>query len=274
MGKSKELAELGDVVTQSGGNVGIGISTVVAPLHVGTEGTHGITAWFGDESSFVDNASYHYTDARVGISGRDSDNTDHGAGIEFTSRNTGSSNWLHGYLVHNRDGAFAFGTGGAGTSSAPERMRIDASGRVTMPYQPSFFARPQSGYSFTAAADQTIGGTWSVQSNVGNHFNASGGAFTAPVQGVYAFSWAVFITGNLTTRQDAYILVNGSPRIRVEINAYSAGTQNRSQHAHGSIRLAANDVVTFGAYATVSSGQPSIYTTTAPWSYASGALIG
>ena len=114
----------------SSGNVGIGTSSPVAAISVNGEGSQGLSAWFGKDDSFVNNASYHYADARVGISGRDSDGTDRGAGIEFTSRNTGNSNWRHGYLVHDRGGNITFGTGGAGTSAGSEAMRIDSSGNL------------------------------------------------------------------------------------------------------------------------------------------------
>lgn len=110
--------------------LGIGTSSPVATISVNGEGSQGLSAWFGKDDSFVDNASYHYADARVGISGRDSAGIDRGAGIEFTSRNNGNSNWLHGYLVHDRGGNLTFGTGGAGTSPSSEAMRLDSSGNL------------------------------------------------------------------------------------------------------------------------------------------------
>jgi hypothetical protein len=114
----------------STGSVGIGASSPVAPIHVNGENSLGLTAWFGNENSYVNNAAYHYADARVGISGRDSDGTDRGAGIEYTVRNTGNSNFSHGYTVFNRDGAYVFGLGGSGTAPAVERLRITSAGNV------------------------------------------------------------------------------------------------------------------------------------------------
>lgn len=63
------------------------------------------------------------------------------------------------------------------------RMSIDSSGRVTMPYQPAFcsFKANNSSYPQNAALD------WVAISNVGNHFN--GQRFTAPVNGFYHFEY-------------------------------------------------------------------------------------
>ena len=110
--------------------MGIGTGGSYAALTVNKEGLQGKALWLGHTNSFVNTAGYHYTDARLAISGRDADGTDRGAGIEFTSRNTAGTNWLHGYLVHGRDGSVKIGTGGAGAAQAAERMRIDSSGNL------------------------------------------------------------------------------------------------------------------------------------------------
>jgi len=66
-----------------------------------------------------------------------------------------------------------------------ERMRIDASGRVTTPYQPAFEAYranltlPTQTWTTIVYDNCTI--------NRGSHYNTSNGRFTAPVAGFYFF---------------------------------------------------------------------------------------
>lgn len=156
------------------------------------------------------------------------------------------------------------------SSGGTERMRIDSAGRVTMPYQPAFLCRPPASHSI-AAGDHIVTGTWSSDYNIGNNFNTSNGSFTAPVAGVYVFNWAIFASGSLGSRSDAFIRVNGNIKLRTEINSYNAGSTNRSQHVHGQLKLSANDIVTFGTYQT---NACTIYPTVTPWSYAAGYLLG
>ena len=106
------------------------------------------------------------------------------ATMAFADGTTGSEQY-RGYLqyLHNVD-ALNFGTSGL------ERMRIDASGRVTMPYQPAF--------SVTHSTNAFLSGTIifnTAQVNVGGHYSTSTGRFTAPVAGNYYFIFAT-IVGN------------------------------------------------------------------------------
>jgi hypothetical protein len=64
-----------------------------------------------------------------------------------------------------------------------ERMRIDSSGRVTMPYQPVFGAYGSQG-SLANGSTCIAGG---VDVNIGSNYNASNGRFTAPIAGTYYF---------------------------------------------------------------------------------------
>ena len=177
------------------------------------------------------------------------------AGRNFEIQSTSSTevNYPNSFLVYDRD-------------ANGYRMAIDGSGRVLMPAQPSFFSRPPGGYNLSSGAN-TIGGTWSDIHNIGSHF--SNGTFTVPVAGTYQFDWACFVQSE-TSRLDAYILVNGTNVMREEISGYPT-TANKSSSVHGCYYLAVNDVVTFGLH---SQAGTQLYTSAAPWSYASGFLVG
>jgi hypothetical protein len=72
----------------------------------------------------------------------------------------------------------AFAEGGT------EVMRIDSSGRVTMPSQPAFQAYNANGQYITGITEAAFNSTYF---NIGGHYNTSTGRFTAPIAGRYAF---------------------------------------------------------------------------------------
>ena len=130
----------------------------------------------------------------------------------------------------------AFSTSLSGTTA--ERMRIDSSGRVTMPYQPCFWA-------YAGAGNPTLSGTASVlvfisaTTNVGSYYSTANGRFTAPVAGTYLFNWTIAQSG-ATGGPVAYLGKNGSTVAPGAI-AYAVAYNTASMNAI--ITLAASDYV-------------------------------
>jgi hypothetical protein len=102
---------------------------------------------------------------------------------------------------------------GGFTFSGSTGLVIDSSGRIKTPNQPAFLA------FFSSSSDTTTnsGAVFAFNRtdyNIGSHFDTSTnvGRFTAPVAGIYAFSWAMFFTnsGGNTQGMNVAFLKNGS----------------------------------------------------------------
>ena len=95
----------------------------------------------------------------------------------------------------------AFAEGGV------EAMRLDASGRVTKPFQTAFLAQ-------AVQTDTTYSGVGTLIPfpnevfDIGNNYDASISRFTAPVTGIYLVSWSCWNTSATTSRSALY--KNGS----------------------------------------------------------------
>ena len=165
-------------------------------------------------------------------------------------------------------------TGGALTvkdvsAGGTERMRIDASGRITMPYQPAFRA---SGNGSWQAIGSNVQAPFNVAVvNIGGHYSATNRRFTAPVAGQYYFTWHTY---NDNAYSNAIVpRVNGSGLTGGggdAIVAYqnSGVTGNLTISASIVLTLAANDYVDIACRVNHSS---RIYM---PHSQFSGYLIG
>ena len=91
------------------------------------------------------------------------------------------------------------------------RLNIDASGRVTMPYQPSFFAQWNAGGDASLSANTKVPAATMLH-NVGNHYNTSQYRFTAPVAGIYLFSGQMWSKTNNNNARFSF-RKNGSTRL-------------------------------------------------------------
>ena len=93
-----------------------------------------------------------------------------------------SDSYAASYINVRRDGDIDFSTN-TSAGNPTIRLRIDAAGRVTMPYQPMFTAR---GYNGLSGGFQLYD---VVDFDIGNNFNNTNGRFTAPIAGTYFASF-------------------------------------------------------------------------------------
>jgi hypothetical protein len=187
---------------------------------------------------FVDTAN-----DRVGIGTSSPSSKLHVAGgADSTIRNTASSgsSWFvgsnsSGYILHNESN-----TPMLFTTNGTERMRIDSSGRVTMPSQPAFYAMKNNETVISSTNPIVFE---DIYVNTGSCYNTSNGRFTAPVAGVYQFS-ATFLMVAGVGRLAFY--KNGSFYGSGESQTYS-GSVGSGEIPHTSniiVSLAANDYIT------------------------------
>ena len=156
------------LLNPAGGNVGIGTSSADSLLHLQKFDATAYSATATDGQVGVGPTLYLENPANS--------NATVGGQIVFGMRSTEAQARIG--ATGGASPALTFGTGDA------ERMRIDSAGRVTMPYQPAFGTR---GVTFT----DTIYKGGSITANIGSHFSASTGRFTAPVAGSYLFNFTL-----------------------------------------------------------------------------------
>jgi hypothetical protein len=96
-------------------------------------------------------------------------------------KNAGTSVWSIGTAVKAVGSCLDFYS----YSISDNVMRFTPAGIVTKPYQPSFLAYGMGNTTLNSYVIYP-----SVHLNKGSHYNASTGVFTAPVAGVYYFSWS------------------------------------------------------------------------------------
>lgn len=150
-------------------------------------------------------------------------------------------------------------------SGVDYRMRIDSGGRVTMPYQPTMFAQPDSNVNFATGVGSCIYG-WNTSGGI--RFNrgftigasststankvangANTGRITVPAAGMYALYVDQRCEGKggsgSTYGGQAYVYINGTQQIRRHITQW--GDMDYSHCIiHAMFNLAANDFIEIG----------------------------
>jgi len=219
MGKSKELAELGNVMSQDSSRVGINTQSPATGLHVVGAGSQG---WVTVENTATNN--YSIVDFTDSVSGR----------VGYVGTYNGANDL---YLYGAKQGSLKAYTYGV------KRLEIDSSGRVTMPYQPAFMAYP----TFATDAGDYVS-SWVTDGaygtyQIGNHLTSD--RFTAPVAGRYQINVkALYNTGDGTQYARIFLYVNGTQVIDGLGDRLTSGTIDYYLIAYSvTLNLNANDYV-------------------------------
>ena len=165
-------------------------------MRIDATGNVGIGVTATTQKLYVNGSACFPNDSKLGF---------HGNPSAATISNYYSGNDTSNYLT-----MFAGGT---------ERMRIDSSGRVTMPYQPCFHVRLNTGAYLTTSPLPFTNAVF----DVGSNFNTSTYRFTAPVAGKYGFLFTGYFKFDANGEYGVFgFRVNASNRTYVEFSAPTA----------------------------------------------------
>ena len=267
------------------GNVGIGESSPDRQLHITDASEVNLKLEAGSDIAEIrlkdsDNALTVHLDnnERMGLKANEVNWTNSTAGFYNKIWGPSSGDIASGYLTYRgstlRGGFYTNPSHGLTVISEVDitfrannanRVSIDQSGRVTIPGQPCFSAI-LGGHIYTP--NYLTG--WTAQTNVGSHFNAGDGTFTAPVTGQYYFYVSVMRATNDSGDYSVQIRKNGSA-VRLSNDMANGSYITYMQTTVPAVlTLAANDNIRFyiGNTVTTSHAYQGTYT------HCGGYLIG
>ena len=134
-------------------------------------------------------------------------------------------------------------------------MSIDSAGRVTMPTRPAFACHLEStvaldgnsGWGATSGSNSLSSGAWDWNIthggyNIGSHWSDTNNTFTAPIAGLYSFTFS--LVGAAAGNNVTFRLQNSDGHSRYAGTNFVGGTSSTSPSSTGQFLLAVNDTVT------------------------------
>jgi hypothetical protein len=183
-------------------------------------------------------------------------------------KNAGTSVWSIGTAVKAVGSCLDFYS----YSISDNVMRFTPAGIVTKPYQPSFLAYGMGNTTLNSYVIYP-----SVHLNKGSHYNASTGVFTAPVAGVYYFSWSAI--GNTPGSVYRWFLHINNATFLSDYHLRQDTNETGDAYATNGnrdviINLAANDTVRIYFVSDSSTLPYGVNDTTSPYLNFMGYLLG
>ncbi len=242
-------------LTASGGKIGIGASSPSTLLDVQGTGSGSADNWILLRGGNTGGATFPGLSAGLAV------------GNNFSNGNS-ETNLVWGQTIGSQQ---YFSISKWASSTVTEQFRISSAGYVTMSSQPRFFA---SNRNTDTSGQNLVFNTVFV--NTGSFYSTSTGRFTAPIAGVYMFTWGTLFGASSNTVGRFYLYKNGSSpsgdtsssQLRLDLGA--SGSEIVSGEHSFMLTLAANDYVNI--YWVSDDGQSN--TSSTEYSYFTGQLIG